>query len=59
MKNPENRFLTYTQSSGCKKSMRSGSKKLTWNNWNIELSTDILIVKIERKSFLSNRIIVQ
>ena len=32
--------------------MRPRKKNFTsWNNWNIELSNDTLIVKIERKSF--------
>ena len=53
LKNPGNRFSTYAQLIGCNiKSMRPRKKNLTsWNNWNIELSNDTLIVKIERKLF--------
>ena len=48
LKNPGNRFSTYAQIIGCnKKSMRPRKKNFTsWNNWNIELSNDTLIVKI-------------
>ena len=53
LKNPGNRFSTYAQIIGCnKKSMRPRKKNFTsWNNWNIELSNDTLIVKIEQKLF--------
>ena len=52
-KNPRNRFSTYAEIIGCnKKSMRPRRKNFTpWNNWNIELLNDTLIVKIERKLF--------
>ena len=54
LKNPGNRFSTNAhQIIGCNKnSMRPRKKNFTsWNNWNIELSIDTLVVKIERKLF--------
>ena len=53
LKNPGNWFSTYAQLIGWNiKSMRPRKKNFTsWNNWNIELSNDTLILKIERKLF--------
>ena len=53
LKNPGNRFSTYAQIIGCNiKSLRPRKKNFTsWNNWNIELSIDTLVLKIERKLF--------
>ena len=55
LNNPGNRFSTYAQIIGCnKKSMRPRKKNFTlWNNWNIELSNDTLIVKNWKKIFSS------